>query len=418
MKWLDKLLGRKPQLDLSDDIPISDIPQFPKLPNLPTVHRVPAPSVTSVGKGYFTDSQLSALRAEGRAQYRHGQWFVLAEGHSWPSDEEMAATAEAHPEMAGQDVEDWPIIFSFNPTEEEEAKLQENDKFFVKPEVITEATPKQVVISETGMGNVEVEDAPKEIVQHGTTTHIPNDENFWENLQKAVNSDTPPERIIIGAGVPLVEAQVKKLDGNAIRDSWYITPLNQNYEVNVITGAVRNRVSLHEMKETNGRVKLSMNGKSGTYQVTTLLDSVADKAGPRPKLEDKVVGKSFEEHIADGDFKPATTASVSDVDIKFETDISGLSPQQLEELKINNGVVEPAGEEDPIMTDAYGDNPGNPTCKHCGRRVEVTGEYGRHTDGDNRGKGRCDPEDSGLPYGYNAETKDMECSPICRGSYI
>ena len=40
-------------------------------------------------------------------------------------------------------------------------------------------------------------------------------------------------------------------------------------------------------------------------------------------------------------------------------------------------------------------------CKHCGRLL-IAPHYQTHAEGNYRGKMRCDPEDSGLPYGYNA----------------
>lgn len=54
-------------------------------------------------------------------------------------------------------------------------------------------------------------------------------------------------------------------------------------------------------------------------------------------------------------------------------------------------------------------------CVHCGRAAERT----VHIEGDYRGKQRCDPEDSRLPYGYNAHPADVSCdTPLtsCVGS--
>jgi hypothetical protein len=53
-------------------------------------------------------------------------------------------------------------------------------------------------------------------------------------------------------------------------------------------------------------------------------------------------------------------------------------------------------------------------CKHCGR--PIAGEGGHiHTAGANRGLHRCDPNDSGLPYGLCAEAVGDACGPICTG---
>lgn len=54
---------------------------------------------------------------------------------------------------------------------------------------------------------------------------------------------------------------------------------------------------------------------------------------------------------------------------------------------------------------------GDPTCKHCNRPM-----LGRlHTAGDYCGKMRCDPDDSGRPYGYNAEPLGQPCGALCLG---
>lgn len=57
----------------------------------------------------------------------------------------------------------------------------------------------------------------------------------------------------------------------------------------------------------------------------------------------------------------------------------------------------------------------NLICKHCFRAVKgVDGSY-IHDEGLYRGKARCDPQDSQLVYGYNADPVGAECSPICLG---
>lgn len=58
-------------------------------------------------------------------------------------------------------------------------------------------------------------------------------------------------------------------------------------------------------------------------------------------------------------------------------------------------------------------------CKHCGR--EIKSEDGRwyvHSDGGYRGKSRCNPEDSGLPYGYNAAPQGTACTSPCIGEGV
>ncbi len=51
-------------------------------------------------------------------------------------------------------------------------------------------------------------------------------------------------------------------------------------------------------------------------------------------------------------------------------------------------------------------------CKHCGRPIEGT----LHLEGAYRGKQRCDPADSALPYGYNADPDGAPCQYPCLGA--
>ena len=51
-------------------------------------------------------------------------------------------------------------------------------------------------------------------------------------------------------------------------------------------------------------------------------------------------------------------------------------------------------------------------CKHCGRPIEGL----IHLEGLYRGKMRCDPSDSGLQYGYNAEPIGVQCKSPCLGA--
>lgn len=51
-------------------------------------------------------------------------------------------------------------------------------------------------------------------------------------------------------------------------------------------------------------------------------------------------------------------------------------------------------------------------CKHCYRQLRGT----VHAEGAYRGKMRCDPQDSMLKYGYNAEPVGTECGPTCLGA--
>lgn len=50
-------------------------------------------------------------------------------------------------------------------------------------------------------------------------------------------------------------------------------------------------------------------------------------------------------------------------------------------------------------------------CKHCYRQIKGA----VHAEGMNRGKMRCDPEDSLMKYGYNAEPTGSECGQTCLG---
>lgn len=60
----------------------------------------------------------------------------------------------------------------------------------------------------------------------------------------------------------------------------------------------------------------------------------------------------------------------------------------------------------------------NGSCKHCGQNiVSNDGANWSHTTRSGHiGKQRCDPEQSGLPYGYNADPVGTDCTPICLGS--
>lgn len=57
-------------------------------------------------------------------------------------------------------------------------------------------------------------------------------------------------------------------------------------------------------------------------------------------------------------------------------------------------------------------------CKHCGRAigalVETAGYV--HLDGGQRGLHRCNPNDTGLPYGYDADPVDAPCTLGCLGA--
>jgi hypothetical protein len=53
-------------------------------------------------------------------------------------------------------------------------------------------------------------------------------------------------------------------------------------------------------------------------------------------------------------------------------------------------------------------------CKHCGRALAAAGNV--HAEGNYRGKHRCDPDDSGLPYGYDGDPLGDDCSPGCLGA--
>jgi hypothetical protein len=54
-------------------------------------------------------------------------------------------------------------------------------------------------------------------------------------------------------------------------------------------------------------------------------------------------------------------------------------------------------------------------CKHCGQAI-TSNEYPVHATGNYAGKQRCDPDDSGLMYGYNADPEGAPCNAICNGS--
>jgi hypothetical protein len=57
------------------------------------------------------------------------------------------------------------------------------------------------------------------------------------------------------------------------------------------------------------------------------------------------------------------------------------------------------------------------TCKHCGRTIVTTRPRAGwvHADGKQNHLQRCHSDDSGLPYGYNADPADESCSMSCLG---
>ena len=58
-------------------------------------------------------------------------------------------------------------------------------------------------------------------------------------------------------------------------------------------------------------------------------------------------------------------------------------------------------------------------CKHCGRAIADGDSRRGWIHRDDRGYnslGRCNPDESGLPYGYNAEPEGVPCGSPCLGS--
>lgn len=56
-------------------------------------------------------------------------------------------------------------------------------------------------------------------------------------------------------------------------------------------------------------------------------------------------------------------------------------------------------------------------CKHCGRAIKTGDGYHTHLlDSGHTGKSRCDPDESGLMYGYNAAPVGEPCSSPCIGT--
>lgn len=63
--------------------------------------------------------------------------------------------------------------------------------------------------------------------------------------------------------------------------------------------------------------------------------------------------------------------------------------------------------------------PENGPCKHCGRTIHdgnPTRGYVHRGNGGHTSKSRCDPDESGLPYGYNAEPIGQPCGNPCIGT--
>ena len=54
-------------------------------------------------------------------------------------------------------------------------------------------------------------------------------------------------------------------------------------------------------------------------------------------------------------------------------------------------------------------------CKHCGQPISDD-RWPVHEAGNYRGKSRCDPDDSDLPYGFNAGRYYEDCESPCLGA--
>jgi hypothetical protein len=54
------------------------------------------------------------------------------------------------------------------------------------------------------------------------------------------------------------------------------------------------------------------------------------------------------------------------------------------------------------------------TCIHCGRGIRGA-EYPVHTSGGFEHKSRCDPADTGHPYGLAAHRPGTPCHELCAG---
>lgn len=52
-------------------------------------------------------------------------------------------------------------------------------------------------------------------------------------------------------------------------------------------------------------------------------------------------------------------------------------------------------------------------CKHCYRTINGVS----HIEGAYRGKMRCDPQDTMMKYGYNAEAVGTDCGSTCLGAH-
>jgi hypothetical protein len=82
-----------------------------------------------------------------------------------------------------------------------------------------------------------------------------------------------------------------------------------------------------------------------------------------------------------------------------------------------NGTLESSLDEAPV-DDEPDFGPGQ-SCKHCGRAIAAgdpkTG-WVHALDSGHNGKSRCDPSESRLPYGYNAEPEGAPCQSPCIGA--
>lgn len=124
-----------------------------------------------------------------------------------------------------------------------------------------------------------------------------------------------------------------------------------------------------------------------------------------------VTGISGTGHVADGVVFPDGVAVIRWRDLGLEAAQRGVRPttvvfdsiESVEALHGHNGATR-------IV---WGSE--TATCKHCGRTIGSPRHNSGwiHTDGIQRGLNRCHTEDSGLPYGRDAEPVGQPCNAGC-----
>jgi hypothetical protein len=129
--------------------------------------------------------------------------------------------------------------------------------------------------------------------------------------------------------------------------------------------------------------------------------------------EQDITGISGTGHVADGVVFPDGTTVVRWLDLGGPAAERGVRPTTVVFESI--AAVEALHGHNGASRIVFGSM--TSICKHCGRTIVTTMPRSGwvHADGKQSHLGRCHSDDSGLPYGYNAQPADEACTMQCLG---